>query len=260
MAEQNPKDLETIDLSVPTTETKVPIENHNKWGSVVEKLGANAMALVMVAGVAFEVAWIEAAIHDGNANDKVTGKTEQPSTTTTTTIAPNLSNIKPDYSGSVCYSQDRTIKPGDTVFGLTTVGLEKNDYFKNAVFGWNLNYIKEQSQKDPALSDPNNIPIGHKLRIQTDCLDLRPVRPVRDWENFDNNDSNSQPSISHYKRHVTYQSYTGTDNKKHNDVAVNYVTDEQGSFKEVEYCEPAPDCYNYVAGAPEQPPEWQWTP
>lgn len=193
--------------------------------------------------------------HDSAEKNKNKADTEQVAPTTTPvspeSIMPNFEGITPDYFGPACSVETRTIKSGDTVFGLTTKGLEGDASFTNAVFAWNLNFIKEQAQKDKALEDPNNIPLNHKIKIQTNCTYVYPVRAVRDYENFDYS-SSTEPPISHYERTLVFQNYKGTDKKTHHLTRVTYVTDKDGNAQNVDTCYPMV-CYEYVVGAPEAP-------
>jgi hypothetical protein len=257
--QQKEPDLEALEIDAnivgSSPEAAPNMRKPLGWRSAV------ALPLISVLGI-FVLAEAEATHHDNFSNDSLVGKTEQPTTypTTSITLAPSLSGVGPSYYGPACSSEERTIKPGDTLFGLSTAGMQGNDAFTNEVFGWNLNYVKEQSKKDSELVDPDNIPIGHKLKIETDCIDVEGVHPVRGYTNFDYSDTNSVPPVTSYERRMTYQNYQGTDKKTHHLVTVNYETDKQGKPEKVEYCEPVPDCYAYVAGAPDQPPDWQWTP
>ena len=255
--ESEPQELETIDLATNTAVAENASRRREIRRSIQNSANAALLFGVLVLGTTTMVALTEADSHDSQANDSVKGKTEQPAPapTTTTTIAPTLSSIGPDYGGPACSSKEVTIKPGDTVFGLTTKGLKDRyygHYYVDQIFAWNLDYIKEQSKKDLVLADPGSIPIGHKLKIQTDCLFLDPVIPERDYANFDYDSSNpdAKPPIDGYRRIMKYQFYEGTDGKTHNLVEVDYSSNSKGEFLAVEDCYPDPECYDYVAGMP----------
>jgi len=254
MTERGHEEEPDLEVIHPKYDSSVATEGRSsiRW----KRVAALATAVVVVGGLAYLST-------EGGGNDKSSKLAKDrsakaaPEPTTTTTIGPSLANIKPDYYGPVCSSETRTIKPGDTVFGLTTVGLKTDTYFLDQVFGWNLDYLKNQAKKDPALANPNDIAIGQKLKIETDCLEMWAVEPVRDWEHFKYDDThpNAQPKVLYHERPVEFQFYPGTDGKTHNLVTVNYKSDPKGHPLAVESCEPSPKCYDYVAGAPSHPPK-----
>ena len=181
-----------------------------------------------------------------------------PNTSTTSTPKPehkatqppslkSYSDINARWSGLICQYKKRTVQPGDTVYDLTTKNLETDDYFKNRVFKWNMDHLKEQAATRPELANPDNLKIGTKFTILADCVDIGWM--YQDWRN----DTNGKKPINPGIRPVTFQNYSGTDGATHHLTTVYYRTDKDGQFifkepgeAQVSSCGPIPECFDYV--------------
>lgn len=173
------------------------------------------------------------------------------SSTTNTTIAPG-GTYPGTFSGYSCSSEEETIRSGDTIFGLTTNGLHASgyEYFEAAIFTWNLHYLQTQAKTNKALVNPNDIPVGEKIKVYSNCINI-----LRVWSNYSYNNPAGQPTISGYTREAIYQDYTGANDRTHNLVTIDYKSNKSGQFLGVEDCYPSPTCYTYVVGAPSKPPK-----
>ena len=150
----------------------------------------------------------------------------------------------PDKNHLNCDREERTIQPGDTVYGLTTVGLDSDpaDGMKDMIYTANLQYIAKQAETDPGLRNPNSIRVGQKIKILDNCVWIGRV--------IENTWSAKIPT---YFRWASYESFAGDDGRLHHEVEIAYTTDLQGHFDAIEICNPSPDCYSYIAGAPKPP-------
>lgn len=196
----------------------------------------------------------EASNHDSTAKalDKKAAPAAQPLPSTTpstpTTIGPSTKFDTTTETLSCSYS-DRTIQAGDTIFSLTTVGLNDKSTFMDEIYEWNLKDIAKQAETDPTLQDPNHLAPGQKLKILNNCVRVSPVYPSYDFSHYDSSNP-SATAISGYWRRIDYQVYSGTDGQVHNGVSVVYAANGAGDLLDVKNCEPSRECSSYVAGAP----------
>jgi hypothetical protein len=171
--------------------------------------------------------------------------------TTTTTIAPD-SQLKANFVGDTCAAKEVTVQAGNSLFGLSTIGLHGDPTFMNNIFTWNLNYYHEQAKKDKALSsNPNDLQIGEKFKVYSDCIGYL---GTYETYNFIPEGPNSYKTTPEYVGQLIYQDYEGRDGKVHNLVTVDYEASPKGAFLKVLDCDPQPSCYKFVDGAPSHEP------
>jgi hypothetical protein len=222
--------------------------------------------LVAVALAAAAVIWASKLIPDAERptlqeqEDAI--DTSNPATTTTMLTPPSVVDDKNkplnDYVGVACSSSERTIKAGDTIYDLSVAGIEDNKYFRNQVFAWQLNNLKEQAKENPELANPDNIQIGAKFQLLGNCVLHGSVSTVTEYPN---GDLTAKPTRRGLK-HVTFQNYQGADGEVHHDVRVVYTYDKEAhKYTGVYSCTSGPNvrnnndpCLSYVSGAPEQNP------
>ncbi len=206
-------------------------------------LSAIAAISGMFASAAY-VAEVEAFTHDGAVDDTAHLIAQSPTShkpghqsKPVTVTSPPAGNYDPNITTLTCHPETVRIHEGNTIYGLTTAGLARNDYMTNWVFQWNLEEIAKQAETDPALQNPSDIPIEHKVSILRNCAMVGWT--WRDWEY--GTDKNPV-----YERDVTYQDFHGTDGQVHHDVTVTYVAERAGKItNQIVDCREL-DCLDYV--------------
>jgi hypothetical protein len=168
-----------------------------------------------------------------------------PERTTTTTIAPNY-DASSSFAGLTCEPEIHTIAPGDTIYGLSTVGFNNSDpSFKNTVYEWNLDYVDQQAKTNRALADLNDLQPGTKVKIMGSCVSYSPIFD----EYVPNPKDGGQTADVVKARMLVFQNYDGRDGKVHHGTQVWY-DENDGRADKVIYCEPDPSCFSYIYGAP----------
>jgi hypothetical protein len=236
--------VDSLDLSVEqfekpdepiSTQIQAP-ERHRANGRIQ---GLALLAVVAIAGSSIYSSLVDRVKRPTLSKDK----TEQPAPATInpsappTTIAP-LGTYNPNLETTACYTHTYTVQPGDTIFGLSTQGLQGDSYFMNSVFAWNLQNLAQKAQQDSSLKDPNIVAINKKVPILDNCILVGPIFGTYSHTPY---------------RTVEFQSYQSADGRNHNNLTtVYYGSSATGDFIDVLDCRPQPDCTKYVEGMPSQ--------
>jgi hypothetical protein len=162
--------------------------------------------------------------------------------------------VNANFSGVTCTPVSKTIQAGETPFGLSTVGLHEDPFFMDAVFAKNLSFLRRQAETNPALADPNDIPVDTKLKILDNCVEYYPEYYYAEFSSKKHSSTQAAPTRLVANRTLVFQNYVGSDDKTHHDVTVDYNIELNDTF-DVDYCMPSPACYQYVIDAPRHHPD-----
>jgi hypothetical protein len=235
-----------------TTSPPLPNDDPSDWRRArADSRGNGFMAVILaVSTTALLLNGVTVAYNNDVSDGSSSARHDKPITIIPKTMAPPT-QYAADFGGVACDSEGRTIKSHNTIFGLSTVGLHADTSFMNAVYEWNLQYVQDQSATNPALANPNDIPIGTKVKIMANCVSYNPV-----WEDYEytSNKPNAKAKLV-FERELVYQDYTGLTGQTHHLTTVDYSSNKNGALRGVIDCDPSPTCYAYVEGAPIHPPK-----
>ncbi|MDB5164225.1 MAG: hypothetical protein JWS12_843 [Candidatus Saccharibacteria bacterium] len=247
-------DLEAIDLAAlqmnPELETEPQSSRGDRFNEFVyrhrRKLGAGAVGLIAFAAAGRLYDGFTGVARPTLAKDK----TEQPPIKLLAPPIAPAGTFDTKQATYICVDvKSHTVQPNDTFFAVTTGGLHRPElhHFMNRIFARNLVFLAEQAKTDPALANPNHIPIGHTFQYLADCIKVDAIYPP----------IVGSPDEGAYTRWVHFQTYIGTDEALHPGVSVKYLTNSAGEFKAVVDClpklkpkMPGPSCEDYVLGSP----------